>query len=103
MPLLPASLPTTPSMITLLQSAGRPPTLGTSTTVTVAPGTTAPCASTTVPEIDPVTAWAASVRDETAAATSITTSRPQRLRSECVIYPPRVSIGVTERRRGYSA
>ena len=31
MPLLPISLPTTPSMITLPQSAGRPPTFGMST------------------------------------------------------------------------
>ena len=31
MPLLPTSLATTPSMMTLLQSAGRPPTYGTST------------------------------------------------------------------------
>ena len=28
-------------------------------TVAVAPGTTAPCGSWTVPEIDPVTVWAA--------------------------------------------
>ena len=28
-----------------------------SMTVTVAPGTTAPCASTTVPEMAPVTVW----------------------------------------------